>query len=283
MLWNVHTAQHEISGGNMIRNPSVANQFYEGDPTRLRYELGRLIGPVKSAEPAFALIAPHAGYIYSGAIAGRAYAAVRVPETVVIMGPNHTGLGAPAALWSKGAWEMPLGTVPVDEELSSLINKGSGYLTEDIQAHLYEHSLEVQIPFLQYRQPNLRIVPICLGHLPYPACHEIGMALAQAIKSLSRPVLIVASSDMTHYEPQYEAEAKDRLAIAQVLAMDPQGLFDTVRSHGITMCGIIPATVALVASSALGASDARLVAYGTSGDVTGDYNKVVGYASFVIS
>ncbi len=267
----------------MVRNPSVANQFYEGDPTRLNYELGKLIGHVKAAEPAFAMIAPHAGYIYSGAIAGKAYAQVEVPETVIIMGPNHTGLGTPAALWSEGAWKMPLGTVSVDNELASLVLKGSKYLTEDIQAHIYEHSLEVQIPFLQYRQPKLKIVPICLGHISYSVCQEIGMALAQGIKSLNRPVLMVASSDMTHYEPQYEAEAKDRLAINKVLALDPQGLFETVRSHGITMCGVIPATVALVASIALGAGQARLVAYGTSGDVTGDFNRVVGYASFIIS
>ncbi len=267
----------------MIRNPAVANQFYDGDPTRLHYELGKLIGPVKAPRPAIALVAPHAGYVYSGAVAGKAYAQVDVPETVVVLGPNHTGLGAQAALWTTGSWAMPLGTVPVDEELARLIIHGSQYITEDTRAHIYEHSLEVQVPFLQYRQPNLQIVPLCLGHLSYSTCRDIGMAIARAIRELKRPVLIVASTDMTHFEPQQEAETKDRLAIEKVLALDPQGLFETVRSYGITMCGVIPTTVTLVAATSLGATEARLVAYATSGDVSGDYSRVVGYASFIIA
>lgn len=266
----------------MIRNPAVANQFYPGDPARLHYELGKLMGPAKAGHPAIAVVAPHAGYVYSGAVAGKVYAEVEVPGTVVLLGPNHTGIGAAAALWTAGPWDMPLGTVDVDHELAGLILKGSDYLAEDTQAHVYEHSLEVQVPFLQYRQPDLRLVPICLGHIPYAACQEIGTAIAQGIRAYKRPVLIVASTDMTHYEPQPDAEAKDRLAIERVLALDPRGLFETVRSHGITMCGFIPTTVALEASTALGAKRARLVSYATSGDVTGDYSRVVAYASFVI-
>ncbi|NIA08558.1 MAG: AmmeMemoRadiSam system protein B [Nitrospiraceae bacterium] len=267
----------------MIRIPAVANQFYDGNPIRLHHDLGMLIGPTKDAMPAKALIAPHAGYIYSGAVAGAAYAQVEVPDTVVVLGPNHTGIGSPVAVMTKGTWNMPMGTVSISEDLASLIVESSSYLKDDTEAHIYEHSLEVQIPFLQYRQPKLSIVPICLGGaFPFSICKEIGSAIATAVKQIGKPVLLVASSDMTHYESQEQAQAKDRLAIDKILALDPQGLLETVRNYAISMCGIIPTTVALVASLALGATNARLVRYATSGDVTGDYARVVGYASLII-
>ncbi len=265
-----------------VRQPAVANQFYVGDPIRLSYELDKLIGPVKSPEPAFAVISPHAGYIYSGRVAGKAYSRVVVPKTAVVLGPNHTGLGAAAAIMTEGIWAMPLGNVPINHELATAILDNSRFLMEDIQAHLHEHSLEVQVPFLQYRQPELEIVPICLSHITYDACEDIGQAIAAAIQAYGTDVLIVASTDMTHYEPQEQAEAKDRLAIEKVMSLDPKGLYDTVLSYGISMCGIMPTTVTLIASLALGAKEADLVAYATSGDVTGDYSSVVGYASFIV-
>ncbi|MEA3385095.1 MAG: AmmeMemoRadiSam system protein B [Thermodesulfobacteriota bacterium] len=266
----------------MIRQPAVADQFYDGNPTRLHYELGKLIGPAKEAKSAKAVVAPHAGYMYSGAVAGAAYAQVEVPETVIILGPSHTGVGSPAALMAKGTWSMPMGTVPISEDLATLMVELSDYLEDDASAHTYEHSLEVQIPFLQYRQPNLSIVPVCLKNLSFSVCKEIGSTIAEAVKQAGKPVLLVASTDMTHYESQEQAEAKDRLAIDKILALDPQGLLETVRGHNISMCGVIPTTVVLVASLALGASSVKLIRYATSGDVTGDYVQVVGYASFVI-
>ena len=266
----------------MIRQPAVANQFYDKDPTRLHYDLGTLIGPVKDARPAKALVAPHAGYIYSGAVAGAAYARVEVPETVVILGPNHTGFGSRAAIMTRGSWAMPMGTVPISEDLAALMVEFSDHLEDDAQAHVHEHSLEVQVPFLQYRRPDLSIVPICLGSVPFSVCKDIGSAIAKAVKQAKRPVLLVASTDMTHYESQKQAESKDRLAIDKVLAMDPEGLLETVRKHNISMCGVIPTTVTLVASLALGAGSASLVRYATSGDVSGDYLQVVGYASFIV-
>ncbi len=266
----------------MVRQPAVANQFYEGDPTRLRRQLATLMGKEVQEMTAKAVIAPHAGYMYSGHVAGAAYAKVRVPETVIVIGPNHTGFGAPAAVMATGKWDMPLGIVPIAEELALDLVDNSRYLENDIQAHLYEHSLEVQVPFLQYKQPNLKIVPICLSSIPFEACEEIGMKVAQAISRYDAPVLMVASTDMTHYEPQAQAEAKDRLAIDRVLEMDARGLFDTVRRNGISMCGVIPTTVTMVAARALGPSVARLIKYATSGDVSGDYQRVVGYASFII-
>jgi AmmeMemoRadiSam system protein B len=201
----------------MIRQPSVADQFYDGNPTRLHYELGKLIGPIKEARSAKAIVAPHAGYMYSGAVAGAAYAQVEVPETVIILGPSHTGVGSPAAVMANGAWSMPMGTVPISGDLAALMVELSDYLEDDAPAHTYEHSLEVQIPFLQYRQPNLSIVPVCLKNLSFSVCKEIGSAIAEAVKQIGKPVLLVASTDMTHYESQEQAQSKDRLAIDKIL------------------------------------------------------------------
>ncbi|MGB9497789.1 MAG: AmmeMemoRadiSam system protein B [Dissulfuribacterales bacterium] len=266
----------------MVRQPAVADQFYDGNPARLHYELSKLIGPAREARPAKAIVAPHAGYMYSGAVAGAAYAQAEVPETVVILGPSHTGVGSPAAVMTSGAWFMPMGTVPISEDLAARIVELSDYLEDDALAHTYEHSLEVQIPFLQYRQSNLSIVPVCLKDLSFSVCKEIGSAIAEAVRRAGRPVLLVASTDMTHYESREQAEAKDRLAIDKILALDPQGLLETVRGHNISMCGVIPTTITLAASLALGASSVELIRYATSGDVTGDYRQVVGYASFIV-
>ena len=266
----------------MVRQPAVADQFYDGNPTRLHYELSKLIGPTKEARSAKAIVAPHAGYMYSGVVAGVAYAQIKVPETVVILGPSHTGVGSQAAVMTSGAWSMPMGTVSISEDLAAKMVKLSDYLEDDALAHIYEHSLEVQIPFLQYRQSNLSIVPVCLGNLSFSVCKEIGSAIAEAVKQIGRPVLLVASTDMTHYESQEQAETKDRLAIDKILALDPQGLLETVRSHNISMCGVIPTTVTLVASLVLGANSVKLIRYATSGDVTGDYAQVVGYASLIV-
>lgn len=267
----------------MIRKPAVANQFYDGDPMRLRRQLDSFMTSRAPLQKAIAVIAPHAGYMYSGAVAGAAYARVSVPQTVLVLGPSHTGLGRPAAVMTQGAWTTPLGTVAIAEDLGGLVLKHSRYLEDDVQAHVYEHSLEVQVPFLQYRQPDLQMVPICLASLPFEVCQEIGNAIATAVTAFGRPVLLVASTDMTHYESQERAEARDRLAIEHVTSLDPPGLLETVMTHGITMCGVIPTTVLLVAALALGAKKAELVRYATSGDVTGDYRQVVGYASFLVT
>ncbi|NDY43643.1 AmmeMemoRadiSam system protein B, partial [Dissulfurirhabdus thermomarina] len=164
----------------MIRQPAVAGQFYDADPARLKAEILCYVGPSPSNEPAVAVVAPHAGYLYSGAVAGAAYARAAVPETVVVLGPNHTGLGAPAAVMDRGTWTTPLGRVAVAGDLADLLLAATDLLQRDTTAHVYEHSLEVQVPFLQVRQPALEIVPICLSHLPYPACREIGEAVAAA-------------------------------------------------------------------------------------------------------
>jgi len=270
----------------MIRNPVVADLFYPGKPEALSRELKTLVEPADKKgkkETALGIMAPHAGYVYSGRVAGQVYSRIEVPPVAVILGPNHTGQGSPASLFAEGEWRMPLGPVRIDRELAQKILSLSGLLSPDPRAHQQEHSLEVQVPFLQYFNPGIAIVPICLGRLDYPECEEIGQALARALKGLEPRPLIVASSDMTHYETQKSAEKKDKAAIDKILKLDPKGLLTVVEKDDISMCGVIPTAVMLIAALALGAKKAELVAYATSGDVSGDYAKVVGYAGIKIT
>ena len=266
----------------MIRQPAVANQFYTGDPARLRAELSRLIPSSATPEPVLGIISPHAGYVYSGACAGKVYGAVAIPPTVIILGPNHHGIGAAAALYPEGEWITPLGSVRIDARLSGLVKAHAHLVEDDPTAHYHEHSLEVQVPFLQFLRPDVNIVPLCLGFGDYNSCRELGEGIANAIREYGDQVLIVASSDMTHYESADSAKIKDEMAINRALALDPQGLLDVCRAKRITMCGVVPATVMLVAAKSLGASHARLVSYTNSGDVSGDYRQVVGYAALAV-
>jgi hypothetical protein len=197
--------------------------------------------------PATVLIGPHAGYVYSGAILGRTYARVRVPEHVIIMCPNHTGIGARRSLWSGGPWTTPAGEVPIDEALAQRCCDEAG-LEPDLAAHRSEHAIEVHLPFIRASNPDARIVPIVLAGLDVAACRAVGEGLARAVRQTEGDVLIVASTDMSHYLPANEAEARDRLALARIEAMDPEGLHATVREHDISMCGYIPTTCALFAA-----------------------------------
>ncbi len=266
----------------IIRQPAVANQFYPGDPYALRRELSQYIPTTVHAHPARGAICPHAGYIYSGHVAGAVYSRIKVPQHVVILGPNHTGYGSYAEIMTEGIWQMPMGDVPVSSTLARLILDKSSHLSDGYQAHMYEHSLEVQVPFLQYLQPELEIVPICLGPIGLDACLDIGRAVSEAVAEFEHPVLIVASTDMSHYVPADVAQKLDGLAIKEVLRLDPQGLYNTVKQYGISMCGYIPTTITLEACRLMGAREAELVKYANSGDVNGDYSRVVGYAGFVI-
>ncbi len=269
----------------MLRAPAVADQFYPGDPALLRTTLAGLIPAKSGAEkrPALAVIAPHAGYIYSGGVAGETMGSVIMPEDVLIMGPNHHGRGAAVALMDKGEWDMPMGRVPVNRQLAALLLKHSTLISADTMAHRYEHSLEVQVPFLQYLQSELTITPLVLSHLPFASLRELGRAVAAAIREYGRPVLIVASTDMTHYESRETASRQDHLALDRILAMDPQGLYNTVMTYQISMCGIMPVTVALAAALELGGTKAELVRYTDSGETSGDTRQVVGYAGLIIT
>ncbi len=269
----------------MLRSPAVANMFYPGDKDRLKEQLSTYVRAVPEPKRVLAAVSPHAGYIYSGGVAGAVFSQIRIPDAVVILGPNHRGMGASVALSASGTWDMPLGSVPINEAMAESILKVSTSgvkIKDDPGAHAMEHSIEVQVPFLQFLRPEVSIVPIALSHLTYDACQEIGQALVQGIQDYGKEVLLVASTDMTHYESQKSAKEKDKLAIDRILDLDPAGLYETVSRHGISMCGVIPTTIALEACKALGAGKAELVRYATSGDVTGDNAQVVGYAGFIV-
>ena len=267
----------------MKREPAVAHQFYPGDPTTLKETLDRLIPGTSSKQKAIAVVSPHAGYIYSGSVAGETFAAVDIPQNIVVMGPNHHGYGAPVSLMDKGAWSMPLGEVKINTELARQLLAQTDLIEADTLAHRFEHSLEVQVPFLQYFRPDMTLAPMVISHLSFKSCRIVGEALAAAIEQYNKPVLIVASSDMTHYESRESATAKDSLAMQQLQKLDPEGLYNTVLDKKISMCGIMPATIALIAALRLGATKARLIRYTDSGEASGDTNQVVGYAGFVIS
>lgn len=267
-----------------VRKPAVAGYFYPAEPEKLKGELERYLTPLpREKKKAIGIIVPHAGYRYSGAVAGRVYGSLDLPKKFIILSPNHTGEGHPFAVMPKGAWETPLGGVPIDETLAGHFMKNCPLLAGDEAAHRAEHSLEVQLPFLQYLRKEFSFVPVTLMHASLEHCRAVGTALAQTIREVSEPVLMIASSDMNHYESHAVAEKKDKLAIEKIIALDPEGLYETVKKNGISMCGIIPATVMLVAAKELGAKKGELIQHTTSGDVTGDYGSVVGYAGLVVS
>lgn len=266
----------------MIRHPAVAGQFYPASPGDLDRMVKRYTRDVAEKFRARAVVVPHAGYVYSGAVAGEVFSTLALPERHVIFCPNHTGVGADAAIMTRGAWRMPWGDVPIDEALAARLLAASPVLEDDPSAHRGEHSLEVQLPFIHRFRDTFRIVPVALGRMSLDQCRALGETTAAVVRDDPSPPLIVASSDMTHYEPDAVARRKDQRAIARILALDAEGLYRTVRSEGITMCGVIPATVALFAAVALGATSARLVKYATSADAGGDYGQVVGYAGLAI-
>jgi AmmeMemoRadiSam system protein B len=263
----------------MERESVVAGRFYPAERERLAADLEHFLAGSEPPQPAIGVLAPHAGYVYSGAIAGAVYARVEVPAQAIVLCPNHTGFGRPVSLWSDGAWCTPLGRVPVDGALVSTLVT-SPLVEPDRAAHRYEHALEVQLPFLQARRPDITIAPLCLGPLDLEDCRTLGQVVAAAARG---GALVVASSDMSHYVPAGEASLRDGHALERLLALDADGLYRTVRREGISMCGVVPATVMLFAARALGATEAKLVRYGNSGETNGDLERVVGYAGVTVS
>jgi len=265
-----------------LRPPAVAGQFYDARPERLASEVRALLAAGATPEPAFGAVAPHAGYVYSGAVAGAVYARVRVPGTCVILCPNHTGRGAPAAVDPSEAWRTPLGDVRLNRRLADRLLALAPSLEEDAEAHRREHSLEVQLPFLQVLRPGVEVVPVCLGEPSLALCREVGDALARLRAEESDPPLLIASSDMNHYESRAVGRRKDDRALARAEALDPEGLFRTVLTESISMCGFLPVTALLFAARAAGARTARVVARADSGEQTGDVESVVGYAGVIV-
>ena len=273
-----------------LRRAQVAGSFYKGSKVDLTSEIEECfthpLGPGRLPTLAqvgdrklVGLVCPHAGYIYSGPIAARSYfelASDGKPDKIVIIGPNHTGQGSGVSMMLEGAWETPLGQIRVDKKAAEDISKISDIIDLDDQAHLHEHSVEVQLPFLQYvLKTEFEFVPICMMMQDLKTSLEVGKAIGQALKD--DDVLIIASSDMTHYESAEAAKQKDQLAINAILALDDTKLQETVQAHGISMCGHGPVASMIAASRILNAKTAKLLGYSTSGDITGDNSEVVGY------
>jgi MEMO1 family protein len=278
-----------------VRRPNFAGSFYPRDPQRLRGDIescfkhvlgpGRLPAEGKKQRTITAIVCPHAGYMYSGPVAAHSYLALseeKKPDTAIIICPNHTGVGSALSLMGEGVWETPLGRISIDEETSRTIFDASGMVDMDESAHTYEHSIEVQLPFLQYLYGStIRIVPICMGLQDLDISRNLGETIANSTKS--KNTVIIASTDMTHQESQQSATHKDRLVLDAIEAMDEKRVQETVESHRITMCGYGPVSVAIIASKKLGADRAEILSYHTSGDITGDRGAVVGYASAKIT
>jgi AmmeMemoRadiSam system protein B len=282
--------------GEDMRKPVVAGSFYDGEGAALRRQIedcfkhrigpGAIPGPVKESERrVLGLVSPHAGYVYSGPVAANGFSSLasqRKPQTVIILGPNHRGLGQAVAVGRQEKWQTPLGQVELDVELGQSIVSASQWAEWDDLAHSWEHSIEVQVPFLQYiYETGFRIVPIAMLRQELEVSQDLGGALSVALKG--RDAIIIASSDFSHYEPQPSASRKDHLALEAILALAPEQLEEVVRSNNISMCGPGPVMGMLTACKALGAKKARLLRYATSGDITGDYSRVVGYASVEVT
>jgi MEMO1 family protein len=291
-----------------LRSPAVAGRFYPGRADELSRAVQNYISPPDNAlesrpVAAFGCIAPHAGYIYSGSVAGAVYSQLDIPSSCVILCPNHTGKGHPLAIMASTTWQTPLGEVAPDRELGAQLLRRFPLMAEDSAAHRSEHAIEVQLPFLQVRRPaqqksqpksehqlksaESKIVPIAIGTSDFDVLSEMGRALADVIaerqKDRHQKVLMVASSDMNHYESDRITRVKDRMAIDRVLALDARGLWEVVMREDISMCGFCPTVVMLTAAKLLGANAATLIKYATSGEVSGNYDSVVGYAGIVVT
>lgn len=266
----------------MIRASAVAGQFYSADPQQLKQQVETFLSGAETRHEAIGVILPHAGYVYSGSVAGRVLAETMIPRQVILCGPNHRGAGAPAAVSGASAWASPLGDVPVASELRDRLLDTIEPLQVDDLAHQFEHSLEVMLPFLQLSRPGVEIVPLALGHLSLKQCLQLGCELGRALVDWDQPVLLLASSDMHHFSSAEVTERLDAEAIERMTTFDIEGLYRTVQEQQISMCGVLPAVVVMTAARELGASRCRLVDYSHSGRVNGDYSSVVGYAGLSI-
>lgn len=267
-----------------IRRPQVAGQFYPSSNPGLKNQIESLIDKKADKLDVIACILPHAGYMYSGMVAGSTVSQINIKERIILLGPNHTGYGARFSIMTEGTWQTPLGGIQVDSVLAKKILSNSKYLEDDKLAHLYEHSLEVELPFLQYLKSDFKIIPIVVLSDEINILKEIGKEIAYTIRdsNVKDSALIIASSDMTHYESQTQAKEKDREAIQAILELDEDKLMERIQKLNISMCGYAPVIIMLSATKLLGAKNAKLIKYQTSGEVTGDFSAVVGYAGIIL-
>jgi AmmeMemoRadiSam system protein B len=279
----------------MIRPPAVAGTFYSDDPDTLYADIARLTPQQVSPVEACAVVVPHAGHMYSGAVAGAVFARINIPGLVVLLGPNHTGRGPAISIHPAGTWLIPGAEIQVETTLAQALRARQPEAAFDSTAHRFEHCLEVQLPFLAHArrgishvgiEPSLRVLPIVLSTTDKQICRRLGLALAEvadAVRSVDRAPLLVASTDMNHYESAAVTRNKDRVAITRIEELDPDGLADAVLATGNSMCGVGATMAVLHAARALGATRARLIRYATSGEVCDDQERVVGYAGFIIT
>ena len=277
------------------RPPACAGRFYEGTAERLQAQVQALLEPNVPRTAARAIVCPHAGLMYSGAVAGAVYSRVTIPSTAILVGPNHTGYGPPLSVYSEGEWLLPGGALTIAADLARELLARCPLAQSDALAHQGEHCLEVQLPFLRALRPDIQILPIVVGFHDLEACRALGLALAAIIEEAPTPPLLIASTDLTHCGPGFgqappaglTAEAfahrQDRLALDTVQTLDGERLHRTVEEHQITMCGYVPSTAVLFAAKAVGAGKASVVRYATSADVSGDVDRVVGYGGVILS
>jgi AmmeMemoRadiSam system protein B len=269
----------------MLRLPAVSGRFYPFNPEELTALIRQYTKVDANAAPvrAKACLVPHAGYVYSGPVAGAVYGRIVFPKKILVLGVRHYPHGEKAAILSSGAWRTPLGDALIDESLAEALRAACPLLREDSVAHSTEHSLEVQIPFLQILQPGLTFVPVALGTARFEDLVAVGEAIGRVIASSGEEILLLTTSDLNHYEDDKTTRVKDHKAIDQILALDPRGLYDTCRNEAISMCGLGPSVAMLTALQSIGGAQPELVRYATSGEVSGDYSTVVGYAGMLFS
>jgi AmmeMemoRadiSam system protein B len=271
----------------IVREPAVAGRFYPADPERLRADIDSFLSPSQDSPSqktisAIGCIVPHAGYMYSGPVAGAVFSRLEIPPSCIVLCPNHTGRGHPLAIMKEGEWRTPLGTVPIDSDLAAQLMRYFPALSEDSAAHRSEHAIEVELPFLQVRRPDVKFVPVAMGTGQLVILEQVGQAVAEVLRETEKQPLIIASSDMNHYEDDATTRVKDRKAIEKILALDAPGLYETVLNESISMCGYGPVVAMVTAAKRLGAQKAELVQYATSAEVSGDRSVVVGYAGVII-
>lgn len=268
-----------------MRKPVVAGQFYPLAAKEIKALIASFLDKPALKKDALGCVLPHAGYIYSGKVAALTVSTIKIKDTVVLLGPNHTGQGATFSIMTEGSWQTPLGNLEIDHKLADLFLKKSGYLEADALAHSDEHSLEVELPILQYFRNNFKIVPILIKTDDFFALSKLAEELASVVleNNLKNSLIFVASSDMTHYEPQASAEKKDALAIGAILDLDEHRLKAKVEEMGISMCGFAPVAVLIKLAKLLGAKKGELIKYQTSGQTSGDKSSVVGYAGITIN
>jgi len=270
----------------MIRRAAVAGRFYPESKESIESQIESFDFDDTEPVEAFGVVAPHAGYQYSGPVAAKVYARLKIKGSVILMGPNHgSGSGydaPPVAIMSEGSWELPSGEVLIDEELSRILVEEGPFITEAGWAHETEHSLEVQIPFLQRFAGTVSIAPIIMARLAHDQVKRLADTIFRAVEKYGKPVTFVASTDFSHYVPHKTARTLDHMAIEKIEALDGRGLLDVVSKNQISMCGVQPTAVVIEVCKRLGARKAELVSYQTSGDITGDFSSVVGYGGLLI-